>query len=202
MCALLRDDTHVKSRPSDQNTHSPGTLRLRLLPAAAEVMANRSMSNYQIYSIAKAHHHTRAVFQCCLTKNSFPAHVKSFPAAYICNTLASRDTGAIGHWYVVLLLGPDRQAECFDPDPVDISEYGPQLRNFLATNSDGRYHFNRQVFQAAGSRQCGQFCLWFIDKRATNNSFQQCMNLLSTQNLKENGDYVSRYVASHMKPTY
>ena len=158
------------------------------------------MNNYQIYTIAKSHLHTRYLFKNCITPDTCPLYVE-FPAAFICNSNMSWSDGKqSGHWLAIVFPSPTQPSEYFDPRGHPVSHYSPEIKHFLIRNGNGKFKANSRAYQAANTKTCGHFCLWFIDRRAMKYSYENCLKALSSSNLSKNEDYVTNYVMKHMRP--
>lgn len=158
----------------------------------------QALSNYQMYSIAKLHYHTKAVFGGCFTADTLPCYITKYPSFYICNSSMSWEGGS--HWILLLYQAPNVESEYFDPRGRSVSDYHRLVEENLIVNGNGRYKVNSVAYQPPNSQTCGHFCLWFADKRCQNIPYHTCLNMLNPDNLKENEDYVSSYVMQHMTP--
>ena len=159
------------------------------------------MNNYQLYTVAKLHTHTRYLFKSCVTPDTCPIHITEYPAAFICNSQLSWSDGREnGHWMGVVFPSPKHPSEFFDPRGHPISHYPEGVKNFLIRNSNGTFKIHSHQYQAADTNTCGQFCLWFIDQRGLNRSYENSLKQLSTTDQRKNEQYVTNYIMRHMRP--
>ena len=159
------------------------------------------MNNYQLYCIAKLHNHTRYLFKNCVTPDTLPTHISSYPAAYICNSQMSWSDGKQnGHWMAILFPSPRDPSEFFDPRGQPVTRYAEPIKSFLIQNGNGAFKTNSQAYQKADTKTCGQFCLWFIDQRGMKHSYENSLKTLSTTSQNKNEEYITNYIMKHMRP--
>lgn len=159
------------------------------------------MNNHQIYSIAKLHGHTQHMFKYCITPDTCPTYVDSYPAAYVCNSENSRSSGKEnGHWLAILFPAPNMPGEFFDSMGRSLNHYAVEIKKFLMRNGNGKYKVNSHSYQAANTKSCGLFCLWFLDQRGRKRSYEAALKLLSPTNLVINEQYITKYIMHHMTP--
>ena len=159
------------------------------------------MNNHQLYSIAKLHTHTRYLFKNCVTPDTCPTKVRTFPSAYICNSQMSWSDGKEnGHWVAIMFPSSNLPSEFFDPRGHPISCYAAGIKNFLIRNGNGTFKVNSCPYQPANSKTCGQFCMWFIDQRGMNHSYENSIKKLSVTDLAKNEQYITSYIMNHMRP--
>ena len=159
------------------------------------------MNNYQLYSIAKLHNHTRYLFKNCITPDTSPTHITEYPAGYICNSQMSWSDGKEnGHWMAIIFPSLHAPSEFFDSRGHPIEHYAAEIKTFLIRNGNGSFKTNSHPYQLADTKTCGQYCLWFLDQRGMNRDYENSLKSLSTTNQPKNEQYVTDYVMKHMRP--
>ena len=142
------------------------------------------------------------MFKYCITPDTCPPYVDSYPAAYICNREKSSSDGKVnGHWLAILFPHPDKPSEFFDPRGHPLSDYAHEITTFLIRNGNGKYKVNTASYQLPGTKTCAQYCLWFLDQRGMKRSYENTLKTLSTDNLARNEEYVTAYIMKHMRPS-
>ena len=119
-----------------------------------------------------------------------PEYVAPYPAAFVLNTDVAKDPGL--HWVEVYQLSHD-EVEFFN-------SFGRSLKNykmeFLAAGK--KLVHQNDIWQSALSTVCGQYCLFFLLRRASGKSFSNILHLF-TDNKFSNDKMVCQYVNHHFK---
>lgn len=111
--------------------------------------------------------------------------VVSYPTAYIVNTDESKLPGQ--HWVAFYFEHPKKKAEYFD-------SYGLlPIRNSFLEVLPVVYKYSSHTIQGLYSITCGEYCLYFLEKRASNTSMQKIISSFST-NTDWNDNKVHEYI--------
>lgn len=141
------------------------------------------MDNFEIDDFLLNHPKTNKIFIGCYAADKIP-QTDIYPYAAIINTDKSGYPGT--HW-VAIYVQNSKVIEYFDSfgDPPN-SMIGNYLLNFE------HIHRNQSVIQSVLSKNCGQYCIYFIFKRCTRTPFKCILNKLLK--LKDPNIYVKSFV--------
>ena len=123
-------------------------------------------------------------------RDQVPENVAPYPAAFVVNTDVAKDPGL--HWVGVYQLSHD-EVEFFDSFGRSLKSYKMQ---FLAAGK--KLVHQNDICQSALSTVCGQYCLFFLLRRASGESFSNILHLF-TDNKFSNDKMVCQYVNHHFK---
>ena len=156
------------------------------------------LSNYQIMLITSSHPCTVDKESGVFPINGLPLQPKTYPAFWIVNSVKADEK--YGHWFSIFFPHHNEPAEFYCPLGKKPQDYSPVIEPILFAAGDARYKTYNTPSQPANSTSCGYFCLWFVDQRCRNYSFEVCMGKLSKDDLQHNEVKVVNYVVEHMKP--
>ena len=122
--------------------------------------------------------------------DELPRTVTQRPKLYIVNTADCRRPGK--HWLALYFprVGP---AECFDSLGHGPKFYHWRLHRYLMTQG-GSYVTNTRRYQQAGTKTCGQFCLYYSFQRCTGRPMQQILEDFDGHTLDSNEELVTYFV--------
>lgn len=139
---------------------------------------------------------TKTVFRGVFPADTLPRlnvtdRVDLLPAAYVANCSNAVDNGS--HWIAFYREKPD-VIEIFDSYGKPVDTYN---KNLLSIIPEGTAIVQQsQQLQQTESTVCGQYCLFFILKRAFGISYKQLIHLF-TDNLLTNDKMVCQFVNNY-----
>ena len=146
------------------------------------------MNTTEIQEILARDPATHGVQVCAL--NQLPKVIKQRPQLFIVNTQESHRPGK--HWLTLYFprVGP---VECFDSLGRGPRYYHWRLERYLKKHG-GYLVYNRKRYQQAGTKTCGQFCLYYAYHRCTGHSIQDIQGDLNSEDLDWNETVVTDFV--------
>ena len=147
------------------------------------------MDTWQIDHAMKTCSVTGAVFKGVFAADQLPTRSQDLPAAYIANC-SNSDSGGT-HWVAFYQEQADT-IETFDSYGRPLALYNPNLQ--ILTDKLKIIH-QCQVLQQSASATCGQYCMIFIFKRASQLSYRDFIHLF-TDNTRANDKMVCQFVNS------
>ena len=156
------------------------------------------LSNYQIMLVTSSHVCTSDKPSGVYAIDTFPQKPKKYPTFWIINTVKASEK--YGHWFSVFFPHQNQPSEFYCSLGKKPEDYSTNLVSILIANGDGRYKLCNDQSQPEDSLTCGYFCLWFVDQRCRNYSYETCMLKLTKNDLVSNEKKVVDYVVEHMKP--
>ncbi len=127
-----------------------------------------------------------------LPADYLPETVPSRPISYIVNVDPSSKPGS--HW-TAFDFSADGSAYFFDSYGNAPEQYDEHFKHFLDNNSC-RWMYNRIHLQGPLSSVCGQYCLYFLLKRARNVPLNKIVSVFSA-NAQNNDQMVNDFIRSH-----
>jgi hypothetical protein len=141
------------------------------------------MNTAQIKSALQTHPITRPIFRGVFASDGLPTALASLPGAFVINTDPSNMPGM--HW-VAVFSDKEDEIEIFDSFGKDFSFYGlkPLSRRVIKQT---------EQLQSSDSTVCGQYCLFFLLRRASGETYKQIIQLF-TENKVSNDKMVCQYI--------
>ena len=118
---------------------------------------------------------------------------ETLPTAYVANCSNAADAGS--HWVAFYREIPN-VIEVWDSYGKPLEFYNENLLTIVPNGTSIMQQ--SQQLQQTGSTVCGQYCLFFILKRALRVSYKQLIHLF-TDNLMVNDKMVCQYVNNYFK---
>lgn len=127
------------------------------------------MNSRQIENILKRNPKTCATFVKVVPANEIPQH-DQYPYAVVINTDQSSEPGT--HW-VAVYVASNEQVEYFDSyGNIPNSDIGSFMQAFRYSK------FHKNKFQSLTSGVCGHYCVYFLVKRCSGQSFEDVVERL------------------------
>lgn len=148
------------------------------------------MDTVQITRALQANKITNKVFRGVYSADHLPdkdGAWNTLPTAYIANCSDASTSGS--HWVAFYRENP-HVTEVWDSYGKPLEFYNTKLLSILPSSTIVQ---QSQQLQQTGSTVCGQYCLFFILKRALGVSYKQMIHLF-TDNLAVNDKMVCQYV--------
>jgi hypothetical protein len=142
------------------------------------------MNNLEINRILRAHHKTKNIFITSSPCN-IPPYSSRYPYALVMNTDDSRGSGI--HWIAMYVTSSDT-VESFDPSGLPPNECISRFLRKFKEVKQNPYHL-----QAFNSSVCGHYCVYFIIRRCSGDSFASII-----KRLHEMGDIRDSYVREYV----
>ena len=70
----------------------------------------------------------------------------------------------------------------------------PDIVLFIRRYAKGIIQMNKRQIQSLGSDVCGQYCIYYLSKRAVNQTMNQIINVFNEDRRRDNDIYVLDYV--------
>ena len=144
------------------------------------------MNTSQIYHALENNRVTAATFQGVYSSDTVP-QFPTFPAGCVVNTDPQGKPGT--HW-VALYQEHEAVVETFDSFGKDLLSYSPHFEQ-LAGNH--RLISQSHQLQSDTTTVCGQYCLFFLLRRCSNETYSQIIHLF-TEKKASNDIMVCQYV--------
>ena len=128
------------------------------------------MNDLKLNDILNTYKPTSVIFSGVFGKNELKP-ITRFPSCMIVN---ESNFGTRGTHWVPLYFDVNGNAEYFDScgqTPV------PDISKFIASYTRGYVKANKLQFQSNGSDVCGQYCIYYLVKRCTNNSMEKILSV-------------------------
>jgi hypothetical protein len=148
------------------------------------------MNTQEIRHALVGNYLTAKIARGVFARDQVPAQLGPYPAAFIVNTDVVKEPGT--HW-VAVYQGKEDEVEFFDSFGRTLSHY---KLDFLAANK--RLVLQNDVCQSALSTVCGQYCLFFLLRRAGGESFSHILHLF-TDSRSSNDTMVCQYINFHFR---
>jgi hypothetical protein len=150
------------------------------------------MNKHELKTLLKKHSDTKTIIVDVTSLDTLPAkpHRKR-PCAYISNTAKLNEIGV--HWICFFFTSKDQPNEYFDP-------YGlpPSKREFTKFLGRKKCIYNNRQIQGL-STVCGQYCMFFILKRAQGYTMKEIIEKFSPYKLKANDRKVNKAIEEIFK---
>jgi hypothetical protein len=117
---------------------------------------------------------------------------------------SERSTNAGRHWLAFIKRKGNTVLEFFDSFGLPILFYGPYFTSFVKRNG-GCCRTNLNQIQFDSSNVCGNYCLYMINQRMRNKSFNSVINQFSTNKLwndEKVRDFVSKFEIPNFSKCY
>lgn len=121
--------------------------------------------------------------------NQLPFQIQHRPAVYIVNSQPNSKPGK--HWFVIYFprVGP---AEFFDSLGHGPGYYSWRLNRYLQKH--GVYYMrNPSRVQQVGTKNCGQYCIYYIYQRCLGRCMKDIMSDFDMKDLNYNEDVIQRF---------
>lgn len=123
-----------------------------------------------------------------------PNTLTHFPCCYIANSDPSTEKGT--HWLAFFYPHSRDQCEFFD-------SYGLALDNYGFGECAEIVKSSIMPIQSLASSTCGEFCIYYLNKRSVGHTFDSIVNSFSQLNKRANDFRVRKHVSSLVpRPAY
>ena len=144
------------------------------------------MNTSQIFCALETNRITAATFQGVYSSDTVPSF-NTFPAGCVVNTDPQSEPGT--HW-VALYQEQEGIIETFDSFGKDLLFYSPYFEKLANSH---RVISQSHQLQSEITTVCGQYCLFFLLRRCSNETYSQIIHLF-TENKASNDIMVCQYV--------
>ena len=147
------------------------------------------MNDIRLNNILRRYRPLSNIFKGVFGKNELAAiPIPAYPFCIISN---ESDFGTKGtHWVAIFF---DKHGNC---DYFD--SYGqmpmPDTEMFIKHYAKGIIQMNKRQIQSLGSDVCGQYCIYYLSKRAVNQTMNQIISVFHEDRRRDNDIYVLDYV--------
>ena len=147
------------------------------------------MNTTQIHRALESNSITSSIFGGVYAADAVPP-LDTFPQGYVVNT---DPTGAPGSHWVTLYTEKSVIVETFDSFGKDLNSYSPFFHELGENN---RLITQSQQLQSELSTVCGQYCIFFLLRRASGETYSYIVHLFTDHKIS-NDIMVCQYVNHH-----
>jgi hypothetical protein len=123
-------------------------------------------------------------------------HIKENNFYIIFNNQTSNQPGM--HWLALYKAQDSEEIEFFDSFAMPVWFYGDQLLNFCQSKAKSLKYSIHQ-YQSNLSDACGKYCVYFLSRRYSGESFNEILNSFSMYDLRHNDNIVETYINDNFK---
>lgn len=116
-----------------------------------------------------------------------PTRLTHFPCCFVANSDPSTEKGT--HWLAFYYPYSSEQCEFFDSYAMNLKSYGFGECAEVVKSSD-------VPLQSLNSSTCGEFCIYYLNKRSLAHTFDSIVNSFSRLNTRTNDLRVKKHVST------